>query len=208
MTNDSYPAPRRTDDVERVIEVLAEAFSGYPVMRFTVGDEGGVAARERRLVRLFVERRVARGGPMYAVSNRENSTGKNFLGAILLTTPSEPESPRAAEISAEAWRELGEDARLRYDQYAKASNFFASHPPHLHLNMIGVRRSIKGAGLGRVLLDKVRALAEAEPGWNGVSLTTENPSNVELYKHFGYEIAGEGEFAPGLPTWGMYLRLR
>ena len=188
------------DSLESVVDVFAEAFAGYPVMRFTVGDEGDVAARERRLVRLFVERRVARGGPMYATPD--------FSGAILLTTPNEPESPRAAEISAEAWRELGEEARLRYDQYAKASNFFASYPPHLHLNMIGVRRSIKGAGVGRVLLDTVRALAEAEPSWNGVSLTTENPRNVELYKHFGYEIAGEGEFAPGMPTWGMYLRLR
>jgi GNAT superfamily N-acetyltransferase len=206
----AVPAVERVPEhrVDEVVDVLAEAFAGYPVMRFTVGDEGDVAAREARLVRLFVERRVARGGPMYAVSNRENSTGNGFLGAILLTTPNEPESPRAAEISAEAWRELGEDARLRYDQYAKASNFFAAYPPHLHLNMIGVRRSIKGGGLGRVLLDKVRALAVEEPSWAGVSLTTENPRNVELYKHFGYEVAGQGEFAPGTPTWGMYLRLR
>jgi ribosomal protein S18 acetylase RimI-like enzyme len=197
-----------TSDVDEVVDIFADAFAGYPVMRFTVGDEGDIAARERRLVRLFVERRVARGGPMYAVSNVENSTGKSFLGAILLTTPNEPESPRVAEISAAAWRELGDDARLRYDQYAAASNFFSGYPPHLHLNMIGVRRSIKGSGAGRVLLDKVRELAEAEPGWSGVSLTTENPRNVELYKHFGYEVIGEGEFAPGMPTWGMYLRLR
>ena len=200
------PAGRTAD----VVDVFADAFFGYPVMRWTVGDDGDVAARERRLIRLFVERRVARGGPMYAVSNRENSTGKNvgLAGAILLTTPGEPDSPQVAEISAEAWRELGEDARLRYDRYAAASNFFAAYPPHLHLNMIGVRAPFKGTGLGRVLLEHVRALAAARPEWQGVSLTTELPRNVELYRHFGYEVVGEAAFAPGMPTWGMYLRLR
>jgi ribosomal protein S18 acetylase RimI-like enzyme len=194
--------------LDAVVDVFAEAFAGYPVMRYTVGEAGDVAARERRLVRLFVTRRVARGGPMYAVSNRDKSSGMNFAGAILLTTPNEPEAPpEVAQISAEAWRELGEDARVRYDEYAAASNFFAEYPPHLHLNMIGVRRDQKGSGIGRVLLDAVRELAEAERSWAGVSLTTENPRNVDLYQHFGYEVAGQSTFGPH-DTWGMYLRLR
>lgn len=207
----SVPPDRLGD----VVDVFADAFAGYPVMRWTVGDEGDIAARERRLVRLFVTRRVARGGPMYAVSNRDDSTGKNIEGAVLLTLPVEPPPPDiVAEISAQAWRELGEDARLRYDRYAAASNFFTSLPPHHHLNMIGVRPAAKGTGLGRVLLDHVRGLAEADPHSAGVSLTTENPRNVELYRHFGYEVVGEGEFAPfdaaqgrpALTTWGLFWR--
>jgi len=182
-------------------------------MRYTVGEDGDVAARERRLVRLFVTRRVARGGPMYAVSDREKSSGKNIAGkniagAILLTLPDEPPATDAvARLSAEAWRELGEDARLRYDAYAAASNFFAAYPPHLHLNMIGVRRDRKGRGLGRLLLGAVRDLAEAEPSWSGVSLTTEHPRNVDLYQHFGYEVVGHATWGPH-ETWGMYLRVR
>ena len=198
-----------SDRIDDVIDVFAEAFEGYPVMRCTVGPDGDVAARERRLVRLFVERRVARGGPMYAVSNRVNSSGKNIAGAILLTLPDEPPPPpEVVEISAAAWRELGEDARLRYDAYAAASNFFSSYGPHLHLNMIGVRRAHKGTGLGGRLLEKVRALAEAEPGWAGVSLTTENPRNVDLYQRFGYEVVGHAPVATGFETWGMFLRIR
>ena len=198
-----------TSDIDGVVDVLADAFSAYPVMRFTVGEVGDVDARERRLVRLFVERRRARGGPMYAVSNRENSTGKNFEGAILLTTPDEPPAPeQVAAISEAAWRDLGDDARKRYDEYTAATNFFAGYPPHLHLNMIGVRRSVKGAGVGRVLLDKTREIAEENPAWEGVSLTTENPRNVDLYQHFGYRVVGEATYGPGLPTWGLYLRLR
>lgn len=198
-------APGRIDEV---VDVFAEAFAGYPVTRHTVGEAGDVAARERRLVRLFVTRRVARGGPMYAVSDREKSSGKNIAGAVLLTLPHEPEPPpEVAGISAAAWRELGEDARRRYEEYAAASGFFAQHPPHLHLNMIGVRRDRKGSGLGRVLLEAVRRLAEAEPAWDGVSLTTENPRNVDLYRHFGYDVVGHGTFGPH-QTWGLYLRLR
>jgi hypothetical protein len=41
-----------------------------------------------------------------------------------------------------------------------------------------------------------------------VSLTTENPRNVELYRHFGYEVVGQGPVGPGLQTWGMFLRIR
>ena len=176
-------------------------------MRYTVGDEGDVAARERRLVRLFVERRAARGGPMYAVS--EKFARQNFGGAIVLSVPEEPPpGPDIAEISAAAWRELGDEARLRYDDYTRASNFFADYEPHLHLNMIGVRRAQKGSGLGRVLLEAVRQIAEDNPGYSGVSLTTENPRNVDLYQHFGYEVVGQGRFGPNLETWGMFLRIR
>ena len=206
------------DRIDDVIDVFAEAFEGYPVMRCTVGPDGDVAARERRLVRLFVTRRVARGGPMYGVSapeyaesNRDNLTGSGvgrLAGAILLTLPDEPEpGPEVAEISAAAWRELGDEARLRYDAYAAASNFFSSYGPHLHLNMIGVRRARKGTGLGGRLLEKVRALAEAEPGYSGVSLTTENPRNVDLYQRFGYEVVGHAHVETGFETWGMFLRI-
>lgn len=199
----------RLDDV---VDVFADAFAGYPVMRMTVGDEGDVAARERRLVRLFVTRRVARGGPMYGVKQSRQSKQSepvSLAGAILLTQPHEPPAHEdVAAISAAAWRELGEEAQLRYETYAAASNFFAGYEPHHHLNMIGVRRAQKGGGLGRILLDAVRALAEADPQSAGVSLTTENPRNVELYRHFGYEVVGEGQFGPGLQTWGMFLRIR
>ncbi|HUF25170.1 MAG TPA: GNAT family N-acetyltransferase [Vicinamibacterales bacterium] len=193
------------DRIDDVVDVFAEAFEGYPVMRCTVGPDGDVAARERRLVRLFVTRRVARGGPMYGVTD---AGAGSLAGAILLTLPNEPDPPpEVAELSAAAWRDLGEETRLRYDAYTAASNFFSSYGPHLHLNMIGVRRAHKGTGLGGRLLEQVRALAEAEPGYSGVSLTTENPRNVDLYQRFGYEVVGHAPVDTGFETWGMFLRI-
>ncbi|CAN5865308.1 hypothetical protein BH24ACI5_BH24ACI5_24770 [soil metagenome] len=197
--------PLTLDRLDDVVDVFADAFHDYPVMRFTVGTEGDVAARVRRLIRLFVTRRTARGGPMYGVPG----AGAGLAGATLLTLPVEPPPPaHVAEISAAAWCELGDAARLRYDAYAAASSFFGALPPHHHLNMIGVRRAAAGTGLGRRLLDAVRRLSEEDPHSAGVSLTTENPRNVELYSHFGYELIGHAPVAPGLETWGLFLRVR
>lgn len=208
MSLEQAVEPVLPNRLDAVVDLFADAFAGYPVMRFTVGDEGDVAARERRLVRLFVERRVARGGPMYGVKGSEASRASELGGAILLTLPGEqPPGPEVATISEAAWRDLGEDARVRYDEYAAASNFFAGYEPHVHLNMIGVRPALKGSGLGRTLLDAVRQLAQEHPGSSGVSLTTENPRNVDLYRHCGYEVAGEARFGGNLKTWGMFLRI-
>ena len=197
------------DRVDEIVDVMADAFFGYPVMRYVVGDEGDVAARERRLVDLFVRRRIARGGPAFGMINRENSTGKSLAAAAILTLPHEPDPPReVAEMTVETWLELGEDARRRYDAYAKAANLFDALGPHHHLNMIGVRPAHKGQGLARPLIEAVERLAHDDPGSTGVSLTTENPRNVELYRHFGFVVAAEVDVTPGLHTWGMFRQIR
>ena len=204
--DDSLPVePLSLERLDEVVDVFADAFRDYPVMRFTVGPDGDVAARVRRLVRLFVTRRTARGGPMYGSAG----AGGDLTGATLLTLPVEPSPPPVvAELSAAAWRDLGEEARLRYDAYATASAFFGALPPHHHLNMIGVRRAHAGTGLGRRLLESVRRLSEEDPRSAGVSLTTENPRNVELYRHFGYDVVGHAPVGPELETWGMFLPIR
>jgi GNAT superfamily N-acetyltransferase len=197
--------PLSLERLDDVVEVFADAFQDYPVMRFTVGPDGDVAARVRRLVRLFVTRRTARGGPMYGLTG----AGGDLTGATLLTLPVEPPPPPIVEeISAAAWHDLGKAAQLRYDAYAASSAFFGALPPHHHLNMIGVRRAHAGTGLGRRLLESVRRLSEGDPQSAGVSLTTENPRNVELYRHFGYEVVGHAPVGPGLETWGMFLPIR
>ena len=66
------------------------------------------------------------------------------------------------------------------------------------------RSVFQGQGLGRALLDRVHALSRERDDSRGVTLTTEVESNVELYRHVGYEVVGRGTIAPGLGTWGMY----
>jgi len=195
------------DRLDDVVDVFADAFHDYPVMRFTVGPDGNVDARVRRVIRFFVTRGTTRGGPLYGVHGVGAASG--LAGAILVTLPAGPSPPPdVAELSAAAWRDLGEEARLRYDAYTAAASFFGELPPHYHLNMIGVRRAHAGTGLGRRLLETVRRLSEEDLQSAGVSLATERPRNVELYRHFGYEVVGHAQVGPGLATWGMFLRVR
>ncbi len=188
-------------DLDEVIDVMADAFRDYPVMHFVIGPEGDVPGRFRRVVELFVTRRHRRGGPLLGV--REAASGR-LVGAAALTLPAEPPPPPdlAAWVDG-VWAELGPDAFARYQQYA--SIWTALEPaPHHHLNMIGVRRSHAGRGLARPLLEAVHAMAAADPGSSGVSLTTELPRNVSLYTHFGYRLVGQHTVAPGFETWGFF----
>jgi hypothetical protein len=38
----------------------------------------------------------------------------------------------------------------------------------------------------------------------GVTLTTEDPDNVPMYRHLGYSIIGHATVAPDLRTWGFF----
>ena len=70
--------------------------------------------------------------------------------------------------------------------------------------MIGVRRALAGTGLGRGLLEAVHQVAAEARESKGVSLSTEVPRNVELYRHFGYQLIGQATVAEGVETWGMF----
>lgn len=192
--------PLAVDRQDDVIDVFADAFHDYPVMRWVVGPEGDVAARVRRLITLFVSRRVMRGGPMLGVFDADR-----LVGAAILTLPVEPEPPPGTIALAEdAWRDLGEGARARYQVYADVTApFFTNVGSHHHLNMIGIRGSHAGRGLARPLLDAVQDMCTGDPASTGVSLTTERLKNVQLYEHFGYAVVAHQQVSDGLETWGL-----
>jgi ribosomal protein S18 acetylase RimI-like enzyme len=104
------------------------------------------------------------------------------------------------------WAALGPEARARYDRCVEVWTPLGVTEPNVHLNMIAVPSRFQGQGLGRALLDRVHALSRERDDSRGVTLTTEVESNVELYRHVGYEVVGRGTIAPGLETWGMYRR--
>jgi GNAT superfamily N-acetyltransferase len=191
------------DRLNEAIDVLCDAFAGYPVMRFVVGTAGDADQRMRRLTRFFVTRRFVRGGPFLGVSEEGR-----LVGAACLTLPGEqPASPALAKLERELWSELGDDARLRYETYAGTTKRFATTLRHHHLNMIGVRPGHAGRGLARVLLAAVHDLSASDPQSAGVSLTTETARNVALYEHFGYEVVGHEQVTPEFATWGLFRKV-
>jgi ribosomal protein S18 acetylase RimI-like enzyme len=188
------------DEAEAVVDVLCEAFCDYPVMRFVVGpDVGAYDAKLRTLVGFFVMARVHRGEILLGVGPAGDLTA-----AALVSRPEAAPSPALAELRDRMWAELGTAARDRYGVYGASVGPFQVDAPHIHLNMIGTRRRVRGRGLGGTLLRHVHGLSERDPDSTGVTLTTEDPGNVALYRRFGYRIVGEATVSPTLHTWGFF----
>lgn len=188
-------------DTAEVVDVLHESFFDYPVMRFVLGDERPEYDRHlRTLVNFFVMARVLRDETLLGIR-----ADGSLVGVALVSRPGGPRPPQELyELRDAVWSELGSDAESRYTAFGDACAPFQLDAPHLHLNMIGVRRDAQGTGLSRTLIDAVQALSLTDPESAGVTLTTEDPRNVSLYEHFGYEIVGQATVSPMLTTWGFF----
>jgi GNAT superfamily N-acetyltransferase len=189
------------DDVPAILDVFGDAFADYPVMRYVLGRGGNTAPRLRQLIGYFVLRRVRLGGPMFGARTADGT----LAGVATVTVPIESVAPPDLLAARDrVFDALGQDCRARHDTYAKAATLFGSLGPHHHLNMLGVRHTSHGRGIGRLLLDAVADLANADTGSSGVSLTTETPENVKLYEHCGYKVVGEALVADSFQTWGLF----
>ena len=186
--------------VEAVTELLSDAFADYPVMRFLLGSTGDYRARLRTLIGLFVANRAVPGDPFFGFLE-----GGELGGVALCTPPNPPAAPSALEeIRERAWASLGTDVRERYAACVHAWGEVGIAEANVHLNMIGVRPRYRGRGLARPLLERVQAFSRELPASHGVTLTTEDPRNVTLYRYFGYELVDRRRIAPELETWGFF----
>ena len=199
MTNESLLRLGR-NDVDEIVDLLSEAFTDYPVVRFVLDpNQVQYSTQLRRFIHFFVMARVHRHEFLLGVA-----AAGTLQGAALVSRPWAFES--SAELDAlreELWKELGPSARARYEAFGAASTFHVPEP-HLHLNLIGVRGTARGKGYGRKLLESVHAMSRDDPDSSGVSLNTETETNVLLYRSFGYKVIGQAEVAPGLTSWGMF----
>jgi ribosomal protein S18 acetylase RimI-like enzyme len=193
-------AAHRSDEA---VGALFDAFHDYPVMRYVVGDAGDDYDRRLRLlIGMFVGRRVAQGHPILAVESEGS-----VLGVATLTPPGELTGPATPELEARRealWKELGAPAKERMDALIAVWERLSVPGPQWHLNMLGVRGSHAGRGLGRNLMDQVHRISMDDPGSTGVSLSTELPSNVLLYQHCGYELRYHERVSDDLETWILF----
>lgn len=190
--------PERIDDT---VAALCDAFHDYPVMTYVVGEAGADYDRRlRELIHVFVLGRVLRGEPILGIEDEGRPV------AIATITPP-GERPLPADFSAlrEAmWETLGPSARARHEGLVEVWERQTYPGVHYHLNMLGVRRSHAGRGLGGRLLREVHAMSLADSRSSGVSLSTEDPKNVPLYQHYGYEAVGHERVADDLETWLLF----
>ena len=186
---------------EEAVAALADAFHDYPVMRYIIGEAGeDYDRRLHLLIGLFVAGRLLRGNPILAIEDAGRAV------AVATTTPSgeQIEPPELVAIRAALWQELGGGAKSRSEQLIAIWERLAVPGPQYHLNMLGVRRSHAGRGLGRVLLDAVHEMSRRDATSEGVSLSTEDPKNVLLYQHCGYKVTSHERVSDDLETWIMF----
>lgn len=192
-------APLRSGDMPDIVDVFVDAFRDYPVMRYVLGPRN-YDDRLPRLIELFVANRVWRDEAMFGVWG---SAG--LIGAATTTRIGSPDAPsRLVRLRDRIWAALGEGVRERYQKFSDVTQLTAVSEPHVHLNMIGVRRADQGKGISRVLLQEVSRFSDATAESAGVSLTTELPGNVRLYEHFGYQVVGENRVDNAFTTWTMF----
>lgn len=188
-------------DAGEVVEVLAEAFHDYPVMRFVLRDSARYDADLRRLVHLFASARVLRREPMLGVRSAQGG----LLGVAIMTLPASGPPPEAfLALREETWGHLGAAARQRYDAFGTAAGTLTRTDPHHHINMIGVRPAAQGQGHARALLDAAHAVAAGDEGSTGVSLSTELAGNLPLYQRFGYQVEGHVRVDEALESWTLF----
>jgi GNAT superfamily N-acetyltransferase len=183
------------------VDVLSQAFGDYPVLTYLVGDTGSErAARLRRLVEFFVTARFLWNEP---VLGAERSGA--LVGTALVSLPDRGAPPaELADRRSELWEALGPEARERYEALGRVWSAFDPGVPHLHLNMVGVRASHRGTGIGRLLIDAVRRLSREHPTSRGVTLTTETAANVPFYERLGFDLIWRDRVTPELETFGFF----
>lgn len=188
------------DRAHEVVDVLCESFRAYPVMRFVVGAEAvDYDARIRTLIGFFTMARVLRGETLLGIEH-----GSRLAAAALVSRPSRRSPSEVAELRERTWSVLGPAARGRYEAFGAACAPVQIEEEHIHLNMVGVRVDLQGQGLGGRLIEHVHSMSRRDPESIGVTLTTEDPNNVPLYEHLGYEIVGRAVVSPELTTWGFF----
>lgn len=187
--------------IAETVDALCDAFHDYPVMTYVVGDAGADYDRHlRELIHVFVSRRVLHHDPILAVEDQGRA-----VGIATLTRPGErPEPDGLQALRDSMWGVLGPGARARHSALVEVWERYTHPGLHYHLNMLGVRRTHAGRGVGSMLLREVHALSLADPTSSGVSLSTEDPKNVPLYEHCGYRVVAHDRVTEELETWQFF----
>lgn len=189
------------DRVPEAVDVLCDAFADYPVMRYVLGErDEGYPGRLRTLIHFFVMARVLRDEPILGLAD-----GERLGAAATISIPGTTSPAELGTLRESVWAELGSAARARYERFGEAASAFTVDAPHIHLNMIGVRRSLQGTGLGRRMLEAVHRFSREHPRSDGVTLDTD-AANVGMYERFGYERIGHARVSPELEIWGFFRR--
>lgn len=181
------------DDIREVADVWTDAFSDDPLLRWMFPDSDGATGRRARMTLITAQRGVAHGHTYV------HRTTEGIVAAASWSAPGKQfytreDGSRLADLI------IGTDPGRAGDVFAGISEMhgYAPSQPHFLLQMIGVRESARGTGIGGRLLASVL-------GWvdqlDAVAyLESSNPRNVSLYERAGFEVVKEVTMPQGGPV--------
>jgi ribosomal protein S18 acetylase RimI-like enzyme len=175
---------------DEAVAVFVDAFSDDSWARHMFrGNERSFRRDAGNLFRALVMVRLAKREPVIGLQ-----IGGTLIGVATVEEPGPPttlaDGLRSVEC-ARALLALAVGARVAgMRRIAAYGDSVAAHRPsgrHFYLLGIAVLRSHQGRGFGSRLLNEVHAIVESAPHATGIGLDTDTPSNVALYRHFGYQ---------------------
>lgn len=130
------------------------------------------------------------------------------MGVANVTEPGEVQWPESLAHKYEILKSaIGPEATGRLERYSEITDSFRPSDPHYHVGVGGFLPEAQGKGYGRKLLGEIHALSEAHPTSIGVALDTENPRNVPIYQHLGYNITTK-TMVDDMVVWCMLRRIQ
>lgn len=181
------------DDAAAAAEVLTDAFDDDPLMWFLFADPERHGGQVARMMGLTADRAIANGHgycwrdggevagvAMWAPPGRAfySDADRERLGDLLISA-----DPGRAGVVGGGLAELG---RHRPPE------------PFFYLQMIGVRSSARGRGIGAELLGGTLELIDRLG--LAAHLESSNPRNVTLYERHGFEVVAELAMPEAGPT--------
>lgn len=184
ITGDLYKLGKK--DVNKSAEIIAKAFSEYPMFQNILGDK--LNHTNITIVLKFLIRQAVLYGEAYATSNNMEaiilySDYKDYNVGLI-------SSLRSGLLSL---LKIGSDAGKRFNifnEYSLRTHKENIKEPHQYVILIGTDPNKQGQGYGSRLMQHI--LKESEEKGQPCYLETHGDKNVEFYKRLGFKVVSEG----------------
>ena len=187
----------KREDIPRLSEVLAQAFSTDPVLNWAMRPGEGRIGALRLMFRRGIERNLRYG---------EETTTTDLNACAIWAPPEalkEPHNPLDVILTLPQLIGYSGFCRLRrMIIFFNACEEMRPKEPHHYLDFVGVHPDRQGQGYASALLSYTltRLDAEGTPAY----LESSNPRNNPLYQRHGFKITDEIHLPDGPTLWCMW----
>lgn len=186
--NSLYIGPLDASHQARVCDILCQAFAQDPAYEYFLQDSQSTHKERHReqLIRFIVAYHLGAGKKLWGVEQQ---------GRLVACALVEPPTSFLQDVKSlcrhlpTLFGKVPWQSILRMNRYAQVSRHGVPYRNAYYLVKIGVYEQYQGQGYGRQLIEAL--LDECRRQETSLALDTENPANVPLYQHLGFELHDE-----------------